>query len=89
MEMKLINYFDVWGNKRDGWEVNNLCSEGNIEVPEELTDKQVLTALKDVGFLKNHVRTNMLTFDYLPDFGVEIRQKKDDQPICRIEYINE
>lgn len=23
----LINYFDVWGNAKDGWEVNNLCTE--------------------------------------------------------------
>jgi hypothetical protein len=86
-KVELINYFDVWAGEEKGtWEVNNLCSEGMIELPEDFTDDQLLKALKEKEFLKKHVRKNMLVFEYLFDFGVEIRQRKNDYPICRVEY---
>lgn len=27
MKVELIDYFDVWGDPINGWEVNNQCSE--------------------------------------------------------------
>jgi hypothetical protein len=89
--VKLINYFDVWGNKKDGWEINNLCEEnaGELFLHEECTHKDILQKLKEVGFLKSTTRMNQLVFEGLGDFGVEIYQKKDMQPICRIEFVHE
>lgn len=84
MKAQLINYFDVWGNKTDGWEVNNLCNEGEIELPETFTDKDILKSLKAVNFLKKTVRGNQLIIENLWPF-YEISQKKDFCPICRIE----
>ena len=38
----LINYFDVWGNAKDGWEVNNLCTEKTgITITDDATDKDM------------------------------------------------
>lgn len=48
----LINYFDVWGNAKDGWEVNNLCTEKTgITITDDATDKEILDYLVHVGFL--------------------------------------
>lgn len=85
--VKLINYFDVWGNKKDGWEVNNMCTESEFELHEDVTDKEILQSLKNVGFMKTTTRMTQLVFEDLHDFGVEIYQKKDMQPICRVEFV--
>lgn len=82
---ELINYFDVWGNPKDGFEVNNLCREGEVELPENFTDHDVLKALKAKGFLKPHVRLNMLLIEDLWPF-VEISQRNNGCPICRLEF---
>lgn len=91
--VKLINYFDVWGNKKDGWEINNLCEEhaGELELheSEQYDYKKILQLLKNVGFLTRTTRINQLHFEDLHDFGVEIYQKKDMMPICRIEFLPE
>ena len=48
----LINYFDVWGNAKEGWEVNNQCVEmDDVEIADDATDKDVCNYLKDHGFL--------------------------------------
>lgn len=86
VQYRLINYFDVWGNKRDGWEVNNLCEEGIIELPENFTDKDMIKALKEFGFFKKTVRSNQL--DIWNDYHmIEFSQRKDQQPICRLELV--
>lgn len=87
-EVKLINYFDVWGNKKDGWEVNNLCEETTFKLHEESTNKEVLQALKSVGFLKNTTRINQVDINDLNDFGWEVTQRKDNKPICRLEIVH-
>lgn len=86
MKMRLINYFDVWGNKKDGYEVNNLCEEGIIEVAS-WSDSDVLKALKKSNFIKKHVRTNMLTFSHLGPDCVEIEHRSSYRPICRLEFV--
>jgi len=80
----LVNYFDVWGNKKDGWEINNLCTEGEIELPEDFTKKDIVKAIKEVGFFKPTVRMNMVEIEDLYPY-YEISQKKDYMPVCRIE----
>lgn len=87
--LQLINYFDVWGNKKDGWEINNLCNDGEIYLHEtELYDyKKIVQQLKEIGFLKSTVRMNQLFFEDLTDFGIEIYQKKDMMPVCRLEFM--
>jgi hypothetical protein len=81
----LVNYFDVWGNKKDGWEINNLCTEGTIELPEEFTEKDIVQALKEKGFFKKHVRVNMCDIEMHLYPYIEINQAKDFKPVCRIE----
>lgn len=49
---QVINYFDVWGNSRDGWEVNNLCREDVVvDIDDADTDEDVIRKLGDAGFL--------------------------------------
>ena len=52
MKYELINYFDVWGNAEDGWEINNQCVEfRDLVITDGATDKDILNYLVDIGFL--------------------------------------
>lgn len=48
----LIDYFDVWGNQSDGWEVNDqMPISRNMEIPEDAEDAEILSLLKNSGYL--------------------------------------
>jgi hypothetical protein len=90
-QVKVINYFDVWGSKKEGWEINNMCEE---ELDTELlqlhlnaTPKEAFQLLKSVGFLKNTTRINQVDIEDMYDYGFEFMQRKDGMPICRIEFV--
>lgn len=85
VEATLVNYFDVWGNKKDGWEINNLCTEGIVELPENFERKDIVKALKDFGFLAKHVRLNMLEIEDLYPYYEISHKAAGYKPICRIE----
>ena len=52
MEYTLINYTDVWGNEKDGWEINDVSREFNdLHIEKDATDKDILEYLKTIGFL--------------------------------------
>ena len=49
---RLINYFDVWGNASDGYEVNDSYVEReHIEIKENATNKEIRQYLKAIGFI--------------------------------------
>ena len=79
----LINFFDVWGNKRDGWEVNNQCIEfDDLIISDDATDKQIISYLKEIGFLS----TDDMRKVCLEDFGsaIEIVRKKGRCPLGQL-----
>ena len=50
---QLINYFDVWGNEKEGYEVNNQCIEFNDwYIADDATNKEILEFLVKSGYLK-------------------------------------
>ena len=91
-EFVIVNYFDVWGNARDGWEVNNQCRESrhifldmNAEGGELKLNIQ--NELKRINFFHARVRRTQWTIDWncSDDSCLEIEQVKDGCPICRLE----
>ena len=80
----IINYFDVWGNKKDGWEVNNLCKEDfTITISDNATTKEIIQALKEEGFLAKHCRENM--FEVYNDIHFIEFFRKNGSPVFRLE----
>ncbi len=79
MKFEVINYFDVWGTK-EGWEVNDQCSEGIMEFPDSPTDKEICQTLKNNGLL---VTSDMRRLS-VEDWGmnaIEVYQKKGMKPL--------
>ena len=51
-QFMLINYFDVWGNAKDGWEVNDACTEcDDLCITDDATDKEICQYLERNGYL--------------------------------------
>lgn len=82
---RVVDYFDVWGNPKDGFEVNNLATVGEIEVKDYTDTKEIIQALKELGFLAKHVRTNM--FEVLNDYEFIEFFRKNGKPVFRLELV--
>ena len=84
---KLIDYFDVWGNADEGYEVNNLCTAiEEVEIPFDATDEDIVSILKKVKYLSEEVDPKML--DILSDGEmIEIFRESDMYPLGRLELI--
>lgn len=86
---KLIDYFDVWGNAEDGWEVNNLTTvEDDIVITEDATDEEIIDLLERIGYLTEEANRNEAVYlDSQDDMIIEIIAEEDDYPIGRLEMI--
>ena len=82
--------YDVWGNERDGFEVNDRnCFVREAEFPAKTIsagddDKSLLKWLKDIGFIKKGIHLSSINFDG-DDTTIYIEQSKNGYPIGCIE----
>ena len=76
----LINYFDVWGNEKDGWEVNNQCIEkDDISIADDATPKEICEYLKSIKMLATSDMRKLEVIN-LGD-GFEINERKTGKPL--------
>jgi len=69
---KLIN-LDVWGNKYDGFEVNNAHYTGiTIELPTNFTDKQLKSALYKSGYFGRGITQAKINSEGEEDYSVYV-----------------
>ena len=62
---KLIDYFDVWGNETDGYEVNDKIDTNIIlEIPYDVTDEELISKLVNVGFLGNNATVENVRIEW-------------------------
>lgn len=84
---KLIDYFDVWGNAEDGWEVNDLTTvEDDIVITEDSSDEDIIDFLIQIEYLKPEAK-ELVHLESYDNEMIEIVQTKDDYPIGRLEMI--
>ena len=82
---ELIDYYDVWGNSADGWEVNNLATVArDIVITDDATQRDIMECLKRIGYFAKHVRLNMLDFSMWETDMIEISRRRDGQPLCSL-----
>ena len=84
---KLIDYFDVWGNADEGYEVNNLCTAiEEVEIPFDATKEDIIRILQEVDYLGESVIPDM--FEVVDDWEmIEIFRDSDMYPLGRLELI--
>lgn len=82
----LIDYFDVWGNEEDGWDVNNLAKvEEGIYIDDSLSDEEIVDYLIDeVGFFSPSARGKIEVDSSSGDF-IEFFNADTYEPLGRLE----
>lgn len=76
----LINYFDVWGNKKDGYEINNQCIEfDDLVIADDATPKEICSYLKSIKMLA----TDDMRKLEVTNWGdlIEINERKSGMPL--------
>lgn len=82
----LIDYFDVWGNEEDGWDVNDLAKvEEGIYIDDSLSDEEIVDYLIDeVGFFSPSARGKIEVDSSSGDF-IEFFDAGTYEPLGRLE----
>ena len=84
---KLIDYFDVWGNEEDGWEVNDVTTvENDIVIAEDSTDEEIIDFLVRIEYLKPETK-DLVYLESYDNEMIEIIARENDYPIGRLEMI--
>lgn len=83
-QLIFVNYFDVWGDEFDGYDVNDV-SQHKIEgiIPE--TDVDVLQLLVDNNIVYGNVNLDQVIIE-MDEFGAEITERKTGRPFGRVEW---
>ena len=80
---RLVNYFDVWGNPKDGWEINNQCVEfDELWMDDGYTAKDVLRFLKRIGFLATDDMRRLAVEDSWD--SIEVFERRGMKPLCAL-----
>jgi len=75
---EIISY-EVWGNPKDGWEVNDAhYTDSKIEIPENSTDLEILNLLKGGGLVKDDITLNDISIDGESEYSFYVND--DRQP---------
>lgn len=82
----LVDYFDVWGNEEDGYEVNNVAKVvHNIVIHDNTSEVELIRYLILIRFLEKGVTTDDITVEW-PGFDmIELSETKTGMPIGRLE----
>ena len=78
----LINYFDVWGNEEDGWEVNDSCVEFDVRITDNMTDQDIISFLYEKEFF-NTKDIDKFLIENDGDF-IEIFEEETGKPLCSL-----
>ena len=71
---------DVWGNEKDGFEVNDNRLEAEVEIHDMATNREIMQALKHAGLLIKACQERWLEFDG-DDATIYINQARNGYPL--------
>ena len=83
----LVDYYDVWGNEEDGWEVNNLgVIEEGIWISDDTTEEELFNFLKDsVGYFNKDTKFSDVEIIWdSPEF-IEFFDASNGYPLGRLQ----
>ena len=88
MDIYEIISYDVLGNEKDGFEVNDARHTGVfVSLTKDASDEQIIRALKNEGYIKRNCR--FATFEMDHSFGeppqcIYVEIKKTGAPFCEL-----
>jgi hypothetical protein len=92
---KVIKYqvydYELWGNKEDGFEVNNVFKTPfTVELKLEYTDNTIIRKLKEIGFIKDTAKNSDFEITGETETALYINYNGlYFMPFCELRVINE
>jgi hypothetical protein len=78
--------YDVWGNEKDGYEVNDCFKTSEVyEIDNDLSDKDLIKSLKTQGLIKKGIHAKSITIDGEPDYTFYFEYKGRPEFELRLE----
>ena len=77
---------DVLGNNKEGFEVNDRSHRGDILIPLDASDKDIIRALKKSGMLYNRMRTKSFRIDG-DDVVMYVNLRNTTEPLFELERV--
>lgn len=78
---------DVWGNPDEGYDVNDRCKAGTVELDEEATRREIVTALIEADFLAGPV-TSPARFEVDNDGSIiHVDLAENGRPLLTLEAL--
>jgi hypothetical protein len=76
-----VHPLDVWGNKRDGFEINDIYpSRGTIEIPTDARTADIVEALKKGGFIDRNIRHQSIGIEGEIGYTLNVRYEPTSHP---------
>lgn len=80
-----IRTYDVWGNARDGYEVNDIYYYPyDVEIQCDPTDKQIIQALKEAGVIGKYDRYATYEIHWGDENHAYVNRVRDGFPVCEL-----
>jgi hypothetical protein len=76
---QLLGY-DVWGNAKHGYEVNNMYNLGEFEINDDMTDTEIV---HHIGCNKQVEIDNCIS----DETTIYFKMKKSGKPLCELRLI--
>lgn len=77
---------DVWGNAKDGFEVNDRCAiDRAFELPLDATDDQIIKALRAANILNPKQRPCRYEVDGSDETHIDINWASNGKPLLSLE----
>lgn len=80
--------YDVWGNPKDGFTVNDRFKQNTITFDSDSSDAHIIRLLKREGYINNKCRFSSFSFDGEPDYTLYLNydtQAMGSYPLLELE----
>lgn len=67
--------YDVWGNEKDGYTVNDRYKQGKVYLPKDASSEEIIRALRKDGWIDKRLRRNLLEIEGERDYTIYITYK--------------
>ena len=69
--------YDVWGNDKDGYEVNDVYKRGLVEIDP---DKDLVKEMRKAGLLRKGVRSSRVQIEGESDYTLYVTDARNGRP---------
>lgn len=80
MRYELFRY-DVVGNPREGYEVNDIYATGRYaEIPEDASDAEIVRILKEEGIIRKRIPAASIEIEGVPGYTLYFTHRPTGRP---------